>query len=124
MQGLLFLSAGSDTIFAYGKCYQDASFSGTSAGFLNDNPLLLKDQSYPNLSSSLFDVESSQCKPLTDACQWLDSSAWKSMPGACNMPDFPGVSSSLLGNQGYEQRQLEEPNNNLLQQSRLPTGSN
>ena len=98
MQGLLLVSAGSDAIFTLGKSYPDASFSvagmsGTSleAGFLNDDSLLSKDQSYLYSSGSLFDEEPcEEPKPLIDAGQWFDSAAWKSMPGAGNTPDFPG----------------------------------
>ncbi|PUZ60021.1 hypothetical protein GQ55_4G089600 [Panicum hallii var. hallii] len=76
----------------------DANFSvagmpGTSleASFLNDDSLLSKDHSYLYPSVSLFDEEScEEPKPLIDAGQWFDSTAWKSVPGACNMPDFPG----------------------------------
>ncbi|PAN23405.1 hypothetical protein PAHAL_4G088700 [Panicum hallii] len=76
----------------------DANFSvagmpGTSleASFLNDDSLLSKDHSYLYPSGSLFDEEScEEPKPLIYAGQWFDSTAWKSVPGACNMPDFPG----------------------------------
>jgi len=92
------VSAGSDAIFTLGKSYPDASFSvagmsGTSleAGFLNDDSLLSKDQSYLYSSGSLFDEEPcEEPKPLIDAGQWFDSAAWKSVPGAGNAPDFPG----------------------------------
>jgi myb proto-oncogene protein len=98
MQGLLLVSTGSDAIFTLGKCYSDANFSvagmpGTSleASFLNDDSLLSKDHSYLYPSVSLFDEEScEEPKPLINAGQWFDSTAWKSVPGACNMPDFPG----------------------------------
>jgi len=91
-------SGGSDAIFTLGKSYPDAIFSvagmpGTSleASFLNDDSLLLKDQSYFYPSGSFFDEDScEERKPLIDAGQWFDSSAWKSVPGACNKPDFPG----------------------------------
>lgn len=91
------MSAGSDATFTMGKYFTDANFSdagipGTSleSSFLNGDAMLLKGQFDP--SSSLFDGDScEEPKPLTDAGQWLDSSAWKSMPDAFNMHDFPGL---------------------------------
>ncbi|RLN13268.1 transcription factor GAMYB-like [Panicum miliaceum] len=88
-------SGGSDAIFTLGKCYPDGNFPvagmpSLEASFFNADSLL-KDQSYLYPSGSLFDEEPcEEPKPLIDAGQWLDSTVWKSVPGASNMPDFTG----------------------------------
>ncbi|CAN6169480.1 unnamed protein product [Urochloa humidicola] len=88
-------SDGSDAIFTLSKWYPDASFPHAGipgSGFLSDDSVLPKDQSYLYPSSSPFGDDScEETKPVTDAGKWLDSSVLKSMPGACNMPGFPGL---------------------------------
>ncbi|CAN6207319.1 unnamed protein product [Urochloa humidicola] len=90
-------SDGSEAMFTVGKSYPDASFpcagmpgASQETGFLNDYSLLSNDQIYLYPSSSLLDEDSfEEHKPVIEAGQGLGSS--NGMPGACNMPGFPGL---------------------------------
>ncbi|KAK3134054.1 hypothetical protein QOZ80_6AG0544460 [Eleusine coracana subsp. coracana] len=97
--------SSSDAILAETKCYPDTSFTGNhlsswkdigtldaslEASLLNDGSLLSKEHSI-SIYTSLIDGNSCEETKLSTAGHGLDSFPWNSMPGACNMSDFPNI---------------------------------